>query len=86
MVRPLALRQSDKIRNAHRLADIKEAQRSMDEIEGDVRRALTEALKKHGLKARDFSITLNLSAGDRGPFFGGQKPPAGYLSASLDVE
>lgn len=86
MDRPIALRQSDRIRNAHRLADIKEAQRSMDEIETDVRRALAEVLKKHGLKARDFSITLNLTAGDNRPVFGGQRPPAGYLSASLDVE
>ncbi len=86
--------QSDKIRSVHRLVDtreaarlaeIQEAQRSLETLETDVRVALGEVLKKHGLKFRDVSLTLNMQAGDAPSMFDGKTQPSGWLSASLDV-
>ncbi len=75
--------QSYRTRNLHRMSEIADAQRDMDQLEANVRRALTEVLKQHGVKLGDMTITLNLGTM---PSLMGQSPPAGYLSASLDVE
>ncbi len=82
--KPVALQQSDKIRNLHRLAEIQEAQQSVDTLEADLKAALEPVLAKHGLKARDMSIDLSLRAGKM-PSFGGTQSPDGFMSCSLDV-
>lgn len=94
MSKTLMQLQSEKIRSVHRfidaqeskrLSEIQEAQRSLDTLETDIKVALAEVLKTHGLKFRDLSLTLNMSAGDAPSMFDGKTAPSGWLSASLDV-
>ncbi len=84
MTKTIAMMQSDRIRNIHRLAEIQEAQQSVDTLEADLKAALEPVLAKHGLKVRDMSIDLSLRAGKM-PTFGGPVPPDGFLSCSVDV-
>lgn len=82
----LAQLQSNRLRNAHRLAGVGDAQGAIDALEKDLRQALTEVLKKHDLKLRDLNVNLSLSAGAADPYgLGGRRSPAGFLTAALDV-
>lgn len=79
----LSQKQSYKIRNLHRLSEIKDAQKGMDALEGDARKALAEVFKAHGLRMGDFAVTLSLG---KMPSMGAGPQPSGYLSCSLFAE
>ena len=84
MNKTLTQMQSHRIRNLHRLSDIKDANDSMDALEADVKKALTEVLKQHGLRLGETTVTLNL--GTMPSLYNGKSAPNGYLSAALIVE
>ncbi len=79
----LSQKQSFRIRNLHRLSEIGDAQKGMDELEREVKTALSSVFKEHGLRMGDFTVTLNLG---KMPSLSNGPMPSGYLSCSLFVE
>jgi hypothetical protein len=84
-MKTIAMMQSDRIRNAHRLSEIQDAKQSLDELERDIKAALEPILAKHGLKPRDMALDLSMRTGAKLPTFDGNPAPAGFLSCGLDV-
>ena len=80
----IAQLQSERIRNAHRLAEIKDAQVALDKLEADLKKAIGDVLGQHGLKMRDMTLDLALRSG-KIPTFDGRTAPAGWFSGSMDV-
>lgn len=80
----LSQKQSDRIRNLHRLSEIGDAQKGLDALEGEAKAALAAVLKKHGMRIGEMTLTLSL--GKMPSLFEGKTGPNGYLTASLVVE
>jgi len=80
----LSQKQSERIRNLHRLSEIGDAQKGLDKLESEAKAALAAVLKSHGLRIGEMSLTLNL--GKMPSLFEGKTGPNGYLSCSLVVE
>ncbi len=79
--------QSARIRNTHRLSEIKEAQAGMEKLETDLKMAIDEVMKKHGLKLRNLQMSLNLQSGKSAyPSSLDSKSPSGWFNGSMDVE
>jgi hypothetical protein len=75
--------QSDKIRNVHRLSEIRDAQADMEQLEGKAKAALNELLKEHGLRLGEFSLNVSLG---KMPSLGAGPVPSGYINATLVAE
>lgn len=85
-MRPVALKQSDRIRNAHRLGEITDAQKGMEKLEGELKKALEDVLKTHGLKLRNLSVNLNLKSASGKPLYYDDqlKGPSGFFNGSIE--
>lgn len=75
-------RQSNKIRNLHRLGAIQDAQKGVEQLQADLSEAMGEVLKKHGMKMANLVVSINAGSSQR---FGGDALPGGYLNASLSA-
>lgn len=80
----LSQKQSYRIRNLHRLSEIGDAQKGLDELERQAKDALAAVLKAHGMRIGEMTLTLNL--GKMPSLYEGKAGPNGYLSCSLVVE